>query len=85
MLEDLQKTTSKIKVNVKVIGDYLTSTTADFDHTDDFYDFIDGQEPALKYDVEKAAIKSIAALYDMDYMASSKSTSTTTLIVASKT
>lgn len=37
-------------------------------HTDDFFKFIDDQEPKLKYDVEIAAIKSIYALLDEGYM-----------------
>lgn len=34
----------------------------------DFFDFIDSEEPRLKYDVEKAAIKSIFILSEADYM-----------------
>lgn len=99
LLDDLNTTTGKIKLNVKVIGDYLTSANADFNHTElqaysplkltpkgrelieklgfdnvfekhsyDFCKFIDEEEPKLKYDVEKAAIKSLTALYSKDYM-----------------
>jgi hypothetical protein len=99
VLDDLEKTTSKIKVNVKVISDYLTTSNVDFNHSelqaysplkltkkgeelivalgfdnvfekhkDDFCRFIDEQEPKLKYDVENAAIKSIALLQSKDYM-----------------
>lgn len=99
-LDDLNKTTEKIKINVKVIGDYLTSSSNDFDHSelqsysplkltkegeklidelgfgqvfeqhqDDFCDFIDGENPRLKYDVEIAAIRSVFVLYERkDYM-----------------
>ena len=35
---------------------------------DDFFAFIDGENPKLKYDVELASIKSIYALYEKDYM-----------------
>ena len=103
ILEDLQKTTGKIKINVKVISDYLTSASVDFNHTEfqayspfklttqgkelikklgfdrifeehtaDFCGFIDREKPKLKYDVEKAAISSISAFYDKDYMNSLK-------------
>src|SRR3989344_5963259 len=34
----------------------------------DFFSFIDGENPKLKYDVELAAIKSISALYEKEYM-----------------
>lgn len=34
----------------------------------DFFSYIDSEEPKLKYDVEVAAIKSISALADKDYM-----------------
>jgi len=34
MLDDLKKTTDKIKLNVKVIGDYLTTSNADFNATE---------------------------------------------------
>lgn len=34
----------------------------------DFFDFIFGENPKLKYDVEIAAIKSVSALYEKDYM-----------------
>ncbi len=99
ILEDLKDTTGKIKMNVKVIGDYLTSASADFDHTelqsysplkltdkgeklikeigfdnvfekhkDDFCTSIENENPKLKYDVEKAAIKAISALYNEEYM-----------------
>jgi len=99
VLDDLTSTTSKIKTNVKVISDFLTTASADFNHTElqsysplkltdageklikelgfdnvfqkhknDFCRFVDDQNPKLKYDVESAAIKSIAALRDRDYM-----------------
>jgi hypothetical protein len=98
-LDDLERTTEKIKVNVKVISDYLTTASVDFNHKelkaysplnltkegdklisslgfdkvfkshkDDFFTFIDSQEPKLKYDVENAAIQSVSGLQDMDYM-----------------
>ena len=38
------------------------------EHKDDFCQFIEGEDPKLKYDVELAATKSIAALADEDYM-----------------
>ncbi len=38
------------------------------EHKKAFFDFIDSEQPKLKYDVETAAIKSIAALSDKDYM-----------------
>lgn len=99
VLDDMNKTTQKIKTNVKVISDYLTSTSADFDHTelqtyspfqltpkgqefikelgfdvvfekhqDEFFAFIDSEEPKLKYDVERLAIKSISAHYNKHFM-----------------
>ncbi len=34
----------------------------------DFFEYIDSEEPKLKYDVDSAAIQSIAALYDQDFM-----------------
>ena len=34
----------------------------------DFFHYIDGEEPKLRYDVENAAIRSIAALSDQKYM-----------------
>lgn len=34
----------------------------------DFFGFISDENPKLKYDVEVAAIKSISALYEKDYM-----------------
>lgn len=34
----------------------------------DFFGFIDDEEPKLKYDVETAAIKSVFALSDQEYM-----------------
>lgn len=42
------------------------------EHKDDFCQFIEGEEPKLKYDVELAATKSIAALAEEDYMESLK-------------
>jgi hypothetical protein len=100
VLDDLHATTDKIKTNVKVIGDYLTATNNDFDHTElqsysplkltasgkklietlgfdaifqqhkkDFCEYIDSDNPKLKYDVELSAIKSIFALYEnKEYM-----------------
>lgn len=99
ILDDLVATTGKIKINVKVISDFLTTASDDFNHNelqsysplkltnagtklierlgfdnvfnkhkDDFCQFIDDQNPKLKYDVENAAIKSIAALRDQEYM-----------------
>lgn len=38
------------------------------EHQDDFCNLIHEERPKLKYDVEKAAIKSISTLYDKDYM-----------------
>ena len=38
------------------------------EHHEDFCGYIDDEEPKLKYDVELAAIKSISALADKDYM-----------------
>ena len=38
------------------------------DHKQEFFSLIDEEQPKLKYDVEIAAIKAIAALYDQDYM-----------------
>lgn len=98
-LDSLQKTTDKIKVNVKVISDHLIKTSTDFDHTElqsysplqltkagekllsdlgfqnvftqhksDFFDFIDSENPKLKYDVELSATKAVSALADKDYM-----------------
>lgn len=34
----------------------------------DFFDYIDGEKPKLKYDVEIAAIRSIFIFYDKEYM-----------------
>lgn len=41
-------------------------------HRREFYGCIDGHEPVLKYDVEKAAIKTIHGLFDETYMQSLK-------------
>ncbi|HJP81089.1 MAG TPA: hypothetical protein VJ841_01675 [Candidatus Saccharimonadales bacterium] len=99
ILDDLQKTSHKIKLNVKVIGDHLTKFDTQFDPSElqsysplqltstgkkliadigfdvtfeenrsDFVEFIDSEMPKLKYDVELAAIKSIIALSDQEYM-----------------
>lgn len=99
VLEDLHQTTHKIKTNVKVISDYLTSEENNFDHSElqtyspyqltekgkkliadigfdnifekhkkDFFDCINSQDPKLKYDVEKLAIKAVSTLYNKDYM-----------------
>lgn len=99
ILEDLNNTSKKIKMNVKVIGDHLTKFDTQFDPSElqafsplqltlagkklvqaigfdkifkanqkDFCNFIDSEEPTLKYDVEIAAIKSIIALSDKEYM-----------------
>jgi hypothetical protein len=99
LLESLSLTTEKIKVNVKVVGDYLTKHHSKFDprelqayspvrltdvgsalieeigfkevfeeNKSDFFDFIDGEHPHLKYDVELASIKSIYALIEKPYM-----------------
>lgn len=38
------------------------------EHKIDFFQFIDGEAPKLKYDVELAATKSIYVLSDKDYM-----------------
>jgi hypothetical protein len=38
------------------------------EHKSDFFRCIDNEKPKLKYDVEMAAIKSIALLYDKEYM-----------------
>ncbi len=103
VLDDLQATTEKIKINLKVVSDYLTSNRTDFNHSElqsysplkmtpegkklveklgfdaifqrhkaDFFGYIDGEKPKLKYDVEAASIRSIAALYGKDYMESLK-------------
>ncbi|MBI2120744.1 MAG: hypothetical protein HYT94_03935 [Parcubacteria group bacterium] len=37
-------------------------------HKKEFFDFIDEENPKLKYDVEIAAIKSISVFYDKEYM-----------------
>lgn len=37
-------------------------------HKKEFFAFIDGENPKLKYDVETAAIKSVYALYHADFM-----------------
>jgi hypothetical protein len=99
VLDELQVTTSKIKVNLKIVSDHLTSNSKDFNHKelqvysplkltpegkklietlgfdsvfqrhkDDFFAYLEGEEPKLKYDVESAAIRSISALYGQDYM-----------------
>lgn len=93
-LDHLQVTSEKIKVNIKVISDYLTSANNDFNHAElrqysplrltpegkklittigfdqifkdqkqEFYKFIDNENPKLKYDVEKSAIKAVQVLY----------------------
>lgn len=98
-LDDLNKTSQKIKTNLKVIGDHLTRYDTQFDpkelqsfspyqltdagkkmiddmwfgkvfeqNKEDFFRFIDDEQPKLKYDVETAAIKSVFALSDQDYM-----------------
>lgn len=98
-LDELNRASVKIKMNVKVISDHLTKFDSQFDprelqsfsplqltkegkmliealkfdkifkkHSQDFCEFIDGEEPKLKYDVELAAIKAIVALSDQDYM-----------------
>ena len=100
VLDDLQTTIEKVKVNVKVISDYLTIASKDFNHKElqsyspltltkegqkliqtlgfdkvfeknskDFCEYIDSEQPKLKYDVEKAAINAVSALSDQDYMA----------------
>ncbi|MEK7501332.1 MAG: hypothetical protein AAB777_00885 [Patescibacteria group bacterium] len=38
------------------------------DHKDDFFGFVGGESPKLKYDVETAAIKSVFALSENEYM-----------------
>ena len=38
------------------------------DHQHDFFDYISGENVKMKYDVETASIKSIAALYEQPYM-----------------
>lgn len=99
MLGDIKTTIDKIKNNVKVIGDHLTNTDSNFNHSelqtysplrltdegkkfikdlgfdnafekhrDDFFSFVNDEEPKLKYDVERAAIKAVYALSDKDYM-----------------
>ena len=93
VLDNLVTTTDKIKANVKVIGDHLTTESTNFNprelqgysplqltadgkklikelgfdnvfsaHKDDFCSIIDGESPKLKYDVEKAAIRSVLSL-----------------------
>lgn len=99
VLDGLEKTTGKIKSNVKVISDYLVRAHPDFSHDElqaysplkltpggkklikdlgfdnvfeqyknEFFDFIDHDEPKQKYDVEVAAIKSISVFSNNDYM-----------------
>lgn len=99
ILDDLKITTNKIKVNIKVVSDFLTRNHSKFNpaelqafsplqltkegktliedigfnnvfgkHKHDFFQFIDSENPKLKYDVEVAAIKSLSALYDKDFM-----------------
>ena len=41
-------------------------------HKDEFFMFIEGEEPKLKYDVETAAIKSVFSLASEEYMDSLK-------------
>jgi len=38
------------------------------EHKDDFFNLIDSEKPKLKYDVETLAIKSVAVLYEKEYM-----------------
>lgn len=99
VLNDMQATQEKIKINLKVVCDHLISNSKKFTHKElqtysplkltnagrklvktlnfdaifehhrqDFFGYIDGEEPKLKYDVENAAIRSISVLYDQDYM-----------------
>lgn len=99
LLEDLRRDVAKIKTNLRIVTDHLTSNSSDFNHRElqdyspvqltiegkklirslrfdkvfaahqtDFLDYISGENPRLKYDVEAAAIRSITALYDQDYM-----------------
>ncbi len=99
ILDDLRATVHKIKVNVKVVSDYLVKHHNKFNpaelqaysplaltmqgkefvqqigfdnalsqHKAEFMDFIGGENPRLKYDVEVAAIKSIHALYQKPFM-----------------
>ncbi len=99
LLDSLEKSTDKIKHNMKVFSDYLIRHHSKFNPTElqalsplnlteagqkfikdvgfdnvleknqqDFFNFIDSEEPKLKYDVEVAATKSIYSLYDNPYM-----------------
>lgn len=98
-LDDLNRTSQKIKTNLKVIGDHLTRYDTQFNPTelqsfspyqltdagkkmigdmgfddvfannkDDFFGCIDDEKPKFKYDVETAAIQSVFALSDQEYM-----------------
>lgn len=49
---------------IKDVGFDIVATT----HQDDFFSFIDSEHPSHKHDVELAAIKSIYALQDKEYM-----------------
>lgn len=99
VLKTLEVTVEKIKINVKVISDYLAKHQTKFDlkelrtysplqltedgkkfitdigfdnvfekNKDDFFHFIEGENPKLKYDVELAAVKSIQVNAQKDYM-----------------
>lgn len=99
ILKTLETTIEKMKVNIKVIGDFLTKHHIKFDpkelraysplqltedgkkfitdigfdnvfekNKDDFFHFIDGENPKLKYDVELAAVKSIQVNAQKEYM-----------------
>jgi len=103
ILDDLQKTVDKLKVNLKVVSDHLINEAGfnpselksfspltltqegrelvsklSFDtifeqHIEDFFSFIESESPTHKHDVEVAAIKSIYALSDEEYMGPLKS------------
>lgn len=51
----------------KLIGDIGFDAVFN-QHCQDFFDYIDGERPKLKYDVERASIKSVSALSNNDYM-----------------
>jgi hypothetical protein len=99
VLDDLVTTTNKLKNNVKVVCDFLTTNNTNFSPTEvqaysplrltpegeelvktlgfnnvfknnkqDFFNYIDEEDPKLKYDVELAAIKSVYLLSNKEYM-----------------
>ncbi|MEK7095049.1 MAG: hypothetical protein AAB917_00100 [Patescibacteria group bacterium] len=99
ILDSLQTTSDKIKINMNVICNYLIKNHDSFNSIEletfspfqltpkgkvfisslgfdnifeknkkEFFDFIDSENPTLKYDVENSSIKAIAALYGKDFM-----------------